>query len=55
MCNWYKPDLISVSVRWECSIENALNITNSVRQGDHFSPKLFNAYIDGRYNILTKL
>ena len=50
-CYWYQHQLMSV--RWGCSISNRFNVTNGVRQGDIFSPKLFNIYIDGLSKLLN--
>ena len=43
-----------MTVRWGACISDSFKVTNDVRQDGILSPQLFNIYIDGLSDILSK-
>ena len=43
-----------MTVKWGHCINNSFNVTNGVRQGGVLSPQLFNVYIGGLSDIVSK-
>ena len=52
LCYWYQKQ--EMTVRSGACISDSFKVTNGVCQGGILSPKLFNIYIDGLSDILSK-